>query len=229
VRIGDLIDADVGARDARHQRGDAAAVAVGRELLERDGQGVRGRERHAKAARILQGLREARAQIRGALAEELRRSPGLTLKPNVGQATQWIYFSDQWDPKSPWHDRRVRLAANYAIDRPAINRAELLGFARIIWSIIPSSFEFYWQPPGYAHDGAKAKQLLAEAGYPNGFEAGDYSCDNVSATIGEAVVGYLSTVGIRAKLRPLERAAFNRGYAEKKHKGLIQKILDFIF
>ena len=160
--------------------------------------------------------------IRGALAEELRRSPGLTLKPNVGQATQWIYFTDQWDPKSPWHDRRVRLAANYAIDRPAINRAELLGFARIIWSIIPSSFEFYWQPPGYAHDGAKAKQLLAEAGYPNGFEAGDYSCDNVSATIGEAVVGYLSTVGIRAKLRPLERAAFNRGYAEKKHKGLIQ-------
>jgi len=160
--------------------------------------------------------------IRGALAEELQRSPGLTLKPNVGQATQWIYFTDQWDPKSPWHDRRVRLAANYAIDRPAINRAELLGFARIIWSIVPSSFEFYWQPPGYAHDRAKAKQLLAEAGYPNGFDAGDYSCDNVSATIGEAVVGYLSSVGVRAKLRPLERAAFNRGYAEKKHKGLIQ-------
>jgi peptide/nickel transport system substrate-binding protein len=160
--------------------------------------------------------------IRGALGEELRRSPVLTLKPNVGQATQWIYFTDQWDPKSPWHDRRVRLAANYAIDRPAINQAELLGFARIIWSIVPSSFEFYWQPPGYAYDRAKAKQLLAEAGYPNGFEAGDYSCDNVSATIGESVVGYLSTVGIRAKLRPLERAAFNRGYAEKKHKGLIQ-------
>jgi peptide/nickel transport system substrate-binding protein len=160
--------------------------------------------------------------IRGALAEELQRSPGLTLKPNVGQATQWVYFTDQWDPKSPWHDRRVRLAANYAVDRPAINRAELLGFARIIWSIIPSSFEFYWQPPGYVHDRAKAKQLLAEAGYPNGFDAGDYSCDNVSATIGEAVVGYLRTVGIRAKLRPLERAAFNRGYAEKKHKGLIQ-------
>ena len=39
--------------------------------------------------------------IRGALAEDLRRTPGLTLKPNVGQATQWIYFPDQWDPKSP--------------------------------------------------------------------------------------------------------------------------------
>jgi len=160
--------------------------------------------------------------IRGALAEELRRSAGLRLKPNVGQATQWVYFTDQWDPKSPWHDRRVRLAANYAIDRSAINLAELLGFARIIWSIIPNSFEFYWQPPDYAHDPAKAKQLLAAAGYPNGFDAGDYSCDAVSATIGEAVVGYLNAAGIRAKLRPLERAAFNRGYAEKKHKGLIQ-------
>jgi len=50
--------------------------------------------------------------IRGALAEEIRRSPGLTLKPNVGQATFWVNFPDQWDSKSPWHDRRVRQATN---------------------------------------------------------------------------------------------------------------------
>src|SRR5262245_7063133 len=114
--------------------------------------------------------------IRGALAEDLKRTPGLTLKPNVGQATQWIYFPDQWDGKSPWHDRRVRLAANHAIDRQAINRAETLGHSRIIWSIVPNHFEFYWQPPSYAYDPAKARQLLADAGYPNGFDAGDYSC-----------------------------------------------------
>src|SRR3989449_2270073 len=66
--------------------------------------------------------------IRGALAEEIRRSPGLTLKPNVGQATFWINFPDQWDPRSPWHDRRVRLAANHAIDRQAMNQADTLGF-----------------------------------------------------------------------------------------------------
>ncbi len=160
--------------------------------------------------------------IRGALAEDLRRTPGLTLKPNVGQATQWVYFPDQWDPKSPWHDRRVRLAVNHAIDRPAINRAETLGHSRIIWSIVPSSFEFYWQPPGYTYDPAKAKQLLAEAGYPSGFDAGDYTCDAVNSVIGEPVVNYLIAAGIRAKLRPLERAAFFRGYAEKKYKGLVQ-------
>jgi peptide/nickel transport system substrate-binding protein len=160
--------------------------------------------------------------IRGALAEELRRTPGLTLKPNVGQATFWVYFTDQWDPKSPWHDRRVRLAANYAIDRASINQAETLGFSKITWSIIPSSFEYYWQPPGYGYDPVHAKRLLAEASYPNGLDAGDYYVDAALANVGEPVVNYLNGSGIRVKLRPIERAAFFRGYAEKKFKGLIQ-------
>ena len=160
--------------------------------------------------------------IRGTLAEELRRAPGLTLKPVLGQVTNWVYFAEQWDPKSPWHDRRVRLAANYAIDRQAINQAEILGFAKLIWSIIPSSFEFYWQSPGYAYDAARAKRLLAEAGYPNGFDAGDYFCDAAVTYLGEPVVNYLNAAGIRVKLRPLERAAYFRGWSEKKYRGLIQ-------
>jgi len=160
--------------------------------------------------------------IRGTLAEELRRAPGLTLKPVLGQVTNWVYFAEQWDPKSPWHDRRVRLAANHAIDRQAINQAEILGFAKLIGSIIPSSFEFYWQSPGYAYDAARAKRLLAEAGYPNGFDAGDYFCDAAVTYLGEPVVNYLNAAGIRVKLRPLERAAYFRGWSEKKYRGLIQ-------
>jgi peptide/nickel transport system substrate-binding protein len=159
--------------------------------------------------------------VRGELAEDLRRTPGLSLKPVVGLATQWVYFTEQWDPRSPWSDRRVRLAANHAIDRQAINQADALGHARIVWSIIPSSFDFYWQPPGYAYDVARAKQLLAEAGYRNGFDAGDYFCDAALTNIGEAVVNYLNAAGIRVKLRPIERAAFSRGFADKKHRGLV--------
>src|SRR5437773_773632 len=93
----------------------------------------------------------------GALAEGLRRTPGLTLKPVAGQVVDWVYFTEQWDPKSPWHDRRVRLAANYAIDRASINQAETLGFSKITWSIIPSSFEYYWPSPGYRNDPVRAK------------------------------------------------------------------------
>jgi extracellular solute-binding protein (family 5) len=125
-------------------------------------------------------------------------------------------------PKSPWHDRRVRLAANYAIDRNAINRAETLGLSKITGSVIPSSFDFYWQPPGYPFDPGEARRLLAAAGYPNGFDAGVYSCDASYANVAEAVVNYLDSVGIRTQLRPLERAAFFAQFREKKLKNIIQ-------
>src|SRR5205809_4389955 len=78
------------------------------------------------------------------IGEELRRTPGLTLKPSLANNSYWVYFVDQWDRKSPWHDRRVRLAANYAIDRQAINQAETLGFSRLTNSLIPSHFEYLW-------------------------------------------------------------------------------------
>src|SRR5207237_3414994 len=55
--------------------------------------------------------------IRGERAEELQHTPGLSLNSIVLQATNWIYFPEQWDPKSPWHDLRVRQDANLALDR----------------------------------------------------------------------------------------------------------------
>ena len=158
--------------------------------------------------------------IRGELAEELQKTPGLTLKPAVIQAPQWVSMLDQWDPKSPWHDRRVRLAANLAIDRKAINQAITLGHSRLTYSMIPSTFDFYWQPPAYAFDPAQAKKLLAEAGYPSGFDAGDYYLDVSYANVQEAIANYLQQIGIRTKLKPLERAAHWASYGDKKYKNL---------
>jgi peptide/nickel transport system substrate-binding protein len=177
-------------------------------------------DENTRLAALKRGEVDVAYNMRGALAEELQRTPGLTLKPNVGQATHWVYFSEQWDPKSPWHDRRVRLAANHALDRTAINQADALGHAKVIFSIVPSSFEFYWQPPGYRYDLAKVKQLLTEAGYPNGLEGGEYFTD-AAFSMAEPVVNYLNAAGIRVRLRPIERAAYYKGFAEKKHKGLI--------
>jgi peptide/nickel transport system substrate-binding protein len=158
--------------------------------------------------------------IRGELAEELQRTPGLTLKPAVIQSPQWVAMLDQWDPKSPWHDRRVRLAANLAIDRAAINQAITLGHSRLTYSVIPSTFDFFWQPPAYAYDPAQAKKLLAEAGYPNGFDAGDYYLDISYANVQEAIANYLQQVGIRTKLISRERASHWSTYTDKKYKNL---------
>ncbi len=160
--------------------------------------------------------------IRGELAEELQRTPGLTLKPVFPPAPFWLYFPEQWDPKSPWHDERVRRAASLALDRKSINEALTLGLSKLTGnSIVPDIFDFYWQPPSPVYDPDKAKQLLAEAGYPKGFDAGEYTCDSSYANLGEAVVDNLQAVGIRVRLRPLERAAFFEGYGNKKFKNLI--------
>ncbi len=179
-------------------------------------------EESTRLAALKRGEVDIVYSVRGELAEELQRTPGLTLKPAVIQGTFWLYFPDQWDSKSPWHDRRVRLAASLAVDRPTINQALTLGYSRLTGNIIPSTFDFFWQPPAPVYSAARAKQLLAEAGYPSGFDAGEFFCDGSYANLAEAVGNNLQAVGIRAKLRPLERAAFFAAYGEKKLKNIIQ-------
>ena len=161
--------------------------------------------------------------VRGETAIAVRDTPGLRLKAAVVQGTFCVYFADQWDPKSPWHDQRVRQAASLAVDCKGINEALTLGYSRVTGNpIVPDMYEYYWQPPAPVYDPAQAKQMLTAAGYPNGFDAGLYFCDSSYTNIGEAVVNNLREAGIRAELRPIERAAFVKGYVDKAYKNLIQ-------
>src|SRR5499433_3860339 len=173
-----------------------------------------------RLAALKRGEIDIAYSIRGELADELQKTPGLTLKAPV-PGSQWLYFADQWDPKSPWHDQRVRRAANLAMDRTGINQALTLGRSHLTNSIIPESFEFYWQPPLPVYDPAKAKELLAEAGHPNGFDAGEFFCDSSYSNVAEALLNNFAEVGIKSRLRPLERAAFFKAYAEKSLKNII--------
>jgi peptide/nickel transport system substrate-binding protein len=152
-------------------------------------------------------------------AENVRRDPRLTLVPSRHASIFWIEFPEQWDPKSPWHDRRMRLAVNHALDRKAINETTCLGFCPPAGVIVPRVLDFALQAPPPAYDPVRAKQLLAEAGYPRGIDAGDFTPIPPFAAA-EAMVNYLGAVGIRVKLRPMERAAFLSAWREKKLKGL---------
>ena len=153
-------------------------------------------------------------------AVELRRDPTLKVAFSGGIGITALDFFDQWDPKSPWSDRRVRLAANYAIDRRAMSEAETLGASKPTGSIIPRAFEFALPIEPYPHDPAKARQLLAEAGYPNGFDAGELHQTPPYFSRGEAVMGYLGAVGIKLRMRQMERAAFFSAWATKKLRGV---------
>src|SRR3989442_5023002 len=76
-------------------------------------------------------LKDSEADIALALDREdslnVKRDPRLQLVPSRHASIYWIEFADQWDPKSPWHDKRLRLAVNYALDRQAISEAACLG------------------------------------------------------------------------------------------------------
>ena len=153
-------------------------------------------------------------------AQDIKKDPSLKLAFSGGIGTYYLDYLDQWDPKSPWHDRRVRLAASHALDRQALSEAETLGASRPNGSLIPRKFEFALPLDPHPYDPAKAKQLLAEAGYPNGFDAGDLYPWPPYLSMGEAVGGYLGAVGIKVRIRSMERAAFYTALESKKLKGL---------
>jgi peptide/nickel transport system substrate-binding protein len=176
-----------------------------------------------RLAMLKRGEVDIAYSLRGPLGQEVRRTPGLTLGSTLTAATSWIDFTtEQWDPNSPWHDRRVRLAASLAIDRKTVSQAETLGFSRASSSIVPAGYEFAWSPPPIPYDPDRAKKLLAEAGYPNGFDAGDYTCDRRFTDLGEAVINDLKAVGIRTRLRPLEPAAYIGQWRGKTVRQLLQ-------
>src|SRR5205823_14543557 len=76
-----------------------------------------------------------------------------------------------------------------------------------------------FEPPAY--DPQKAKQLLAEAGYPRGCDAGDLYPWPPYVSMGEALASYLQAVGIRTRIRTMERAAMTAAWREKKLKNVI--------
>lgn len=157
----------------------------------------------------------------GAVAEEIRRDPALKLQPTVPPTPQWMTFtSELYDKKSPWADKRVRLAANLAFNREAVNEAETLGHSALTGSIIPRSFAYALPLEPYAYDPQKAKQLLREAGYGNGFDMGECSVGSVYTGVVEALVNDLAAVGIKGKVRPFERAAFVAGHKDRTFKNL---------
>jgi peptide/nickel transport system substrate-binding protein len=156
----------------------------------------------------------------GPEAEEIRRDPRLQVVASKHASIFWIEFTEQWDAKSPWHDKRLRLAANLALDRQRINEAACLGFCPPAAVIVPRVMDYALQIEPPAYDLAKARKLLAEAGYPKGFDAGEFAAIPGFPTVAEAVVNDLNAAGIRVRLRSMERAAFYSAWQEKKLRGL---------
>jgi peptide/nickel transport system substrate-binding protein len=115
-------------------------------------------------------------------------------------------------PGTPLADKRVRLALNHAIDVNAIIANVMQGIGKPLTTYISSYY-----PIGvdktlapYGYDPVRARKLLAEAGYANGFETELLSPTSYPKDVTEAVVAYWSQIGVRAKIRMLDYPAWNR-------------------
>ena len=154
-------------------------------------------------------------------AEAIRQDPRLQLVATKHASMIWIEFTEQWNPKSPWHDIRLREAVNLALDRKQINEAACLGFCPPAGVIVPRVMDFALQVEPPPFDREKAKRLLAEAGYPNGLDAGDFIATPGFPTVAETIVNDLAAIGIRVRLRSTERATFLSDWRDKKLRGLV--------
>src|SRR3989449_2219478 len=145
--------------------------------------------------------------VPGELINKVGKLPGVVLAP-VLSGSFFIEFPGFQDPKNPFRDKRVREAVSLAIDRRAINPAQTAGDGKptghSINPHVPDAVEW----PEFERNVDKARQLLREAGYPNGVNVDWVTPLPSFYSRGERVIAQLREIGIRGRLQTMERGIF---------------------
>jgi len=151
------------------------------------------------------------------LARDLEKAAGVRVHR---VPSTWMIYLGLNAFKKPLSDVRVRQALNYATDVDTIIRTVLEGNARRTpGPLTPNMFGYDPSLKGYPSDPAKAKQLLAEAGYPDGLEItldsseGRYQGDK---EIAEALAGQWQRAGFKPRVQVAEWGAYFKKYLSKQ-------------
>jgi peptide/nickel transport system substrate-binding protein len=127
-----------------------------------------------------------------------------------------LYFHEQWRPEVPVSKLKVRQALNLAI-----NRQELAKYVFADMAAPGAVYPIPSRSPGadrslepYPYDPEKAKELLKEAGYPDGFEITIYSYPRADVPemprLIQAIAGYFEEIGVKANIVPTEYASYRK-------------------
>jgi ABC-type transport system substrate-binding protein len=139
---------------------------------------------------------------------QLQSDPNINI---VSRATTLNLMFGMNNTKSPFDNVAVRQALNYAIDRDAIVKNVYSGLAQAMQGAVPQAALNYSPVPGYTFDPDKAKQMLANAGYANGFSAsltgtkGRYFKD---FELMQAIQQYLKAVNVTTTINIVEWARY---------------------
>jgi peptide/nickel transport system substrate-binding protein len=180
------------------------------------------REEGTKVAALLSGEVNLVANIPPQYIPRLKKDPRTKVEIEMGTRIYHLGFTH--GIKSPLSDVRVRRAIAYAINRNVLVKDVVEGYGVVANSPLHQWTEGHDPKLGwpYPYDPAKAKALLKEAGYPNGFDidfyspAGRYTKDK---EVAEAIAGFLQAVGVRAHYQPLTWGRFVEVFRAKSKPG----------
>jgi peptide/nickel transport system substrate-binding protein len=165
-------------------------------------------DQQTQLAEVLAGGLDLTWDVPPEQAAPARAMPNLKVVPGETERVAFLHINGgDSTPAPPLRDVRVRKAIMYAVDREAMLKSLVGEGGRLLHTMChPVMFGCTdADAPRYAYDPAKAKQLLTEAGYPNGFELEFYAYRDRAQT--EAMITYLRAVGIKANLRFMQPAA----------------------
>ncbi len=157
-----------------------------------------------RALKVQTGSADLAVNIPVVLADKLKKDPKVDV---VKAPTLRVVFIGFNLKRKPFDDVRVRRALNYAVDKETLCKTIMRGLASPSDSPVSIFIKDHHDTGGYPYDVEKAKKLLAEAGYPNGFEVelitpkGRYPQDYETAI---AVQSMLKKVGVKVKVTTME-------------------------
>jgi peptide/nickel transport system substrate-binding protein len=124
----------------------------------------------------------------------------------IGETTNDVILAMN-NSRKPFSDVRVRRAVTHAINKQDVVKLAMFGMGRVIGSNVDPLNPYFVDLAGaMPYDPARAKKLLAEAGYPNGFEAVLKVAPQYYYTVrsGEVIVDQLAKVGVKVKIEQIE-------------------------
>ena len=169
----------------------------------------------ARAAGLQAGEYDVTSALSITDVAQLETEPGISIVAVPSARIFVVLLSTLDRDPGPMHDKRVRQALNYAVDKEGIIKDILFGRAKPLHGQVLRSDQPGFDPSltDYPYDPAKARTLLKEAGFPNGFElefkfpSGRYAQDR---EVSEAIAGMFQAVGLRLKMTSLEPGEFLR-------------------
>ncbi len=137
------------------------------------------------------------------MADVLKAKPDLDVVAAPSIIVRYLSMNTQ---QKPFDNPKVRQAINYAINKDAVAKVAFGGYATPADAIVPEGVEYSVKIGVWPNDVAKAKQLLTEAGYPNGFETELWSAYNhtIAQKVTQVLQQQLQQIGIKTKITLLE-------------------------